>query len=158
MLAMMGPTLTPMVVVRWGDALQLYSLKSVTAAALATDSDGTDTLMSLSHDLVVERRVLCQDDGELILSDSRKMFMMCNICEKLTKDKFSLRVHQESHRETEGTVYKCVKCLEIFLNEFTFQQHSHGCKYQCNRCDFSDVRKRRVEQHVRAKHKFDHLF
>ena len=128
------------------------------AASLVTGSDGTVTLISLSDGFIVEKRVVLQEEEEIVIGDSRVCFFVCLLCENITKDKFNMRRHLKSHVEQDELVYKCKKCQEVFSSQFRFQKHNQLCTYHCNSCDFTNVRKERVEKHVRAKHKFDHLF
>ena len=159
MLAMVGPDLNLKVVVRCGEALLLQTMPSYyTAACLATGRDGTVTIISVSDGYVVEKIVVSQEEETIVLGGSRVCFLLCSMCELITKDKFNMRRHLKTHMEESNLAYKCDKCSEVFGNKFEFKQHTQLCTYRCNKCDFTNNRKERVEKHIRAMHKFDHLF
>ena len=130
---------------------------STTCSRLKDVTDQTVSLVSLTHDSVLDvlRLNISETSADVISSKMSGVF--CHICEHLSRCRYNLKQHVKQHEIENGIVLACGKCPKTFKDNHELSVHIKICKFRCNLCDFSNSRKKRVEQHMRRAHKYDDL-
>ena len=103
------------------------------------------------------------------LHSTKRAKYECKICKFETDDKIILEDHMRQghlnqHHKTvhsSDIEFNCSQCSFVAtgisaLNSHIGSVHSIG-KFKCDKCDFSDNQKNRLTQHIKRKHKRNHV-